>query len=318
MQTNSTTPARPGFVQTWLVAVRPWALPASVMPVLFGTTLGVTVGGAEFKPLLFVAAVFAMMLLHSGANVLSDISDFRKGLDREVTPVSGAVVRGWIGTLQALAAAALLLGLGCGLGLVIVWFVGLEILVLGIIGTAIGVAYTVGPFPLKYNGLGDLAVFLNFGIFGVLGAWTVQTGHLSWVPVLWAVPLSLLVPAILHANNWRDMHTDTACGMRSIAARLGDRFSLHYYALLIFGPFAFMALLVAGGLLGVLDPRPPVSLLLVLITLPQAAGVWRRACRRHADGAKQEFIALDGATARLNLAFGIAAACGLIIAMHIG
>jgi 1,4-dihydroxy-2-naphthoate octaprenyltransferase len=154
------------------------------------------------------------------------------------------VVRGWITPRQALVAAALCLLVGSAFGFYIVSRIGLPILYLGAIGVLCAVLYTWGPWPLKYHALGDLAVFLNFGVLGSLGAWTVQTGHLSWVPAVWAVPMSLLVIAILHSNNWRDICYDTDGKIRTVASCLGDAGSQTYQRALLFGPFTIIALLV--------------------------------------------------------------------------
>ena len=93
----------PSSLRKWLVAVRPWSFPASTMPVAFGTALAVVVGGARFSPVKFLWALATMVVLHAAANTLSDVFDFRRGLDREVTPVSGAVVRGWLTDVGAIA-----------------------------------------------------------------------------------------------------------------------------------------------------------------------------------------------------------------------
>ena len=116
------------------------------------------------------------------------------------------------------------------------------------------------PLPLKFNALGDLAVFLNFGVLGSLGAWTVQTGTLSWVPVVWAVPMSLLVVAILHANNWRDIRSDTDGGIRTMASVLGDARSEAYYRFLLMAPFAILLVLMLLRWTSGLEPKMPLTL----------------------------------------------------------
>ena len=203
------------------------------MPVIFGTALAVVIGGARFSPLLFLWALATMVVYHAAANMLSDVYDFRHGLDRDVTPVSGAVVRGWLTDRQVFRGAALLFGLATISGLLIAWVAGRSLLVIGAVGLAVGVFYTV----LKAHSLGDLAVFLDFGLLGGAGAWVVQTGSFSWLPVLWTVPMAMLVIAILHANNWRDTASDGQRHVKTVAGLLGDKGSLVYYGGLIFGPF---------------------------------------------------------------------------------
>ena len=257
----------------WIVAIRPFALSASSMPVIFGTAIAVVVGNVRFDIPLFLLSLLAMMTLHSAANMVNDVKDFRKGLDNVPTPVSGAIVRGLLTAEQVTTGAVVLLTVGSLIGLVIVWRVGLPILYIGIAGLIVGVSYTGNPLALKYRGLGDLAVFLNFGVLGALGAWTVQTGWLSWLPVAWAVPMSMLVVAILHANNWRDISSDDCAKVPTMASLLGDRGSLIYYGVLIFGPFAVIAAFVALAVM-------PTSFMITWLALPMAVARWRQALAR--------------------------------------
>jgi 1,4-dihydroxy-2-naphthoate octaprenyltransferase len=303
-------PTAPSTPRKWLVAVRPWSFPASTMPVAFGTALAVVVGGARFAPFRFLWALATMVVLHAAANMLSDVFDFRHGLDRDVTPVSGAVVRGWLTDIQAMRGAAALFVLGALSGLIIAVTAGRSLFVVGGIGLAVGLFYTL----LKARALGDLAVFLDFGLLGAAGAWIVQTGTFSWLPVLWTVPMAMLVIAILHANNWRDIASDGQRRVTTVAGHLADRGSFVYYGGLIFGPFlidlAFIALprLVRGPL------RPmPWTFLLVLLALPNALRLWGRAVRRAAPRAPLDFIILDGATANHNLVFGLLSTAAVVL-----
>ena len=293
-------------LRKWIVAVRPFALSASSVPVIFGAVAAAVVGKAHFDFVLFLLSLLAMMILHSAANMLNDVQDFRKGLDVEPTPVSGAVVRGLLSTEQVMKGAVVLLAVGSLIGLVIVWRVGLPVLYIGIIGLAVGIFYTGNPFTLKYHGLGDLAVFLDFGILGALGAWTVQAGSMSWLPVFWAVPMSMLVVGILHANNWRDIGGDTGKRVTTMASLLGDRGSLIYYGLLIFGPFALVAAFVATRFM-------PPSFLVTLLAIPMAVTRWRKALNRATPKQPLDFIALDGSTAQLNLVFGLLCTVSLLL-----
>jgi len=295
----------PSFFTKWRVATRPFALPASTMSVIFGTMLAVTIGKAQFDILFFLAAFFGMAVLHTGSNLLNDVFDSKKGIDTQVNPVSGAVVRGWITPAQALKGGLVFLGIGILLGLYLVSQVGLPIFWIGLIGVLIGVLYTWGPLPLKFNALGDLAVFLNFGILGSLGAWTVQTGSLSWTPVIWAVPMSLLVVGILHANNWRDIAPDTGGGIQTVAGVLGDRRSETYYRFLLLFPFAFVLLVIILSWAAGLQHRMPLTFLIIFFILPRALKLIKKGALRANPQQPQDFIALDGETAQFNLMFGI-------------
>ncbi len=295
---------RPSGIKKWWVAIRPFALPASVMPVFFGSVLAITIGGATPDWLLFIAAMVAMAILHTGSNLLNDVYDFEKGIDQHVNPVSGAVVRGWITAREARFAGILCLFCGSVLGLLIATQVGYIIIFIGIVGVTIGVVYTWGPLPLKFNALGDLAVFLNFGILGSLGAWTVQTGLPSWTPVIWAIPMSLLVVGILHANNWRDISTDDASGIRTIASVLGDRLSEGYYSFLIIGPFVVISTLILITRLTGFMQQMPYTFLITFLAIPTAFKLTKKGKHRFISDQPMNFMALDGATAQLNLLFG--------------
>jgi 1,4-dihydroxy-2-naphthoate octaprenyltransferase len=310
MAESPIAPATPSTLKKWLVATRPWALPASTMPVVFGTALAVVIAGARFLPFRFLWALVTMMVLHSAANMLSDVFDFRHGLDRDVTPVSGAIVRGWLTDRQVARGAAALFALGTASGLLLAWISGRSLFVIGAIGLAVGVFYTL----LKAHALGDLAVFLDFGLLGAAGAWVVQTGSFSWLPVLWTVPMALLVIAILHANNWRDIPSDGARRVTTVAGLLGDKGSFAYYGFLIFGPFAIDALLIALPRLTAARLTPmPRTFLLVLLALPSALALWGRAVRRAAPRRPLDFVILDGATASHNLVFGLLSTAAVIL-----
>ena len=308
-----TTPAQPGFVGTWWTATRPFSFPASSMSVVFGATLAVIIGDATMNWPWFVLSVLGMMTLHAGSNLLNDATDYEKGLDAVVIPVSGGVVRGWITPRQARTGALVLFVVGGLCGGVLVWAVGWPVLAIGAAGVVIGVLYSAQPAGLKYLGLGDLAVFLNFGILGSLGAWTVQTGSLSWLPVIWAVPLSILVVAILHANNWRDIAGDSEKKCVTVANMLGDRGSAVYYAFLLLSPFAAVLLIMGLSRFTDLTAAMPLTFLVTLLALPLAAKLLAKSRRRATPKDPMDFLTLDGATAQLNMAFGVLCTAALLI-----
>ena len=295
-------PERVTILRKWLIAARPWALPASTMPVLFGTSLAIVIGGAQPDFTDFLAALLAMMTLHAAANMLSDVFDFKRGLDRDITPISGAIVRGWLSSRQVAAGAIFLFVLGSVLGIVLVLRTGAVLFWIGAAGVTVGAFYSF----LKSRALGDLAVFLNFGILGSLGAWVIQTKAFSWLPVVWTVPMAMLVIGILHSNNWRDMVTDSDKKVFTMAYLLRDPGSLVYYGLLLFGSmgliifFLYVPRVAALGL-----PALPPTFLIVLVALPRALGLWKRALKRHAPLQPMDFVLLDGATAGYNLLFGL-------------
>jgi len=303
------------FFKKWWMSARPWSFPASTMPVVFGTVLAYVYGGYELKPLLFIMAFFGIVILHSGANILSDIFDYQKGLDKIPSPVSGGIVRGYITIQEAWIGSVSMLFIGTAIGIYLAWLTGPWLLVIGFAGLFVGTFYTTDtPVSMKYHGLGDLAVFLNFGILGSLGAYYVQSASLSWIPVIWAIPMSMLVIAILHANNWRDIQSDKAGKIFTVAALLGDKSSLRYYGLLIYGPFILVLLLILVPFL--LFPEltaMPFTFLITIGALPLAIKLWKKALNRRDPSRPLDFIALDGATAQLNLLFGSLCTLALIL-----
>jgi 1,4-dihydroxy-2-naphthoate octaprenyltransferase len=295
---------KPSTLRKWLVAVRPWSFPASTMPVVFGTSVAILTYGAPFKPVRFLLALVAMVILHSAANMLSDVFDFKRGLDKDVTPVSGAVVRGWLSTGAVTRASILLFAVGGAIGLGLALATGWVLFWVGLVGVAVGAGYTL----LKYRALGDLAVFLDFGILGGLGSFVVQTGNFSWLPVLWTVPMSMLVIGILHANNWRDIATDGERKVKTMASIFGDKGSLLYYGFLLFGSMAIVLFVFMTGLRLVHAKRlfvMPWTFAVVLLALPKTLQLWGRAVRRRKPRQPLDFVILDGATAQYNLLFGL-------------
>lgn len=300
-----------GLIKKWLIAARPWALPASTIPVFFGSSLAATVGWVKLDVWLLFLTLLGMAVLHTAANMLSDVIDYRRGLDQVPTPVSGAIVRGLLSSKQVLKGSLVLFALGSLIGLVLVYLRGILILYIGIIGIILGAAY---PW-LKAVALGDLVVLVNFGLLGSLGAWVVQTTQFSWLPVMWAVPQGMLVAAILHANNWRDSLTDREKKVVTFASLIGDRGSLTYYGILLFGSLGLMVgFVLVPRVFGIDFPSLPLTILVVVLALPQGLKLWKKARKRHQPAHPLDFITLDGATARYNLIFGILSVAGLWLA----
>jgi 1,4-dihydroxy-2-naphthoate octaprenyltransferase len=284
------------------------------MPVIFGSVSAAIIEGVKLNPYLFILAFFAMVLLHSGSNMLSDVNDYKKGLDTVPTPVSGAIVRGYIKPESGLIGSVVLIAVGFGVGIILVFVVGLPLLFIGIVGILIGVFYTLGPFALKYHAFGDLAVFLDFGILGALGAWTVQTQKLSWIPAVWATPMSMLVVAIVHANNWRDIQGDSKSHITTVASILGDKGSFVYYCFLIFGAFGVVVMLILlTRLIPSFNPKMPLTFLIIFAAFPLALRLKKQGKKRKEPVDHPQFITLDAGTSLLSLLFGLLATFSVIL-----
>jgi 1,4-dihydroxy-2-naphthoate octaprenyltransferase len=292
----------------WLMAARLRTLPAAVAPVLVGTSIAVT--RDVFRPGAFIAALLGAILIQVGTNLSNDYSDARRGADTEERLGPMRVTAGGLvpprtvllWTYLTFGAAAL-----CGVYLVVV--AGWELLVLGVLSILAGVLYTGGPRPYGYEGLGEVFVFLFFGIVAVAGSAFAQLESWPWESFALAVPVGLLVTAILVVNNIRDMDTDRRAGKRTLAVRLGrERARFEYAALMALG---FLVLLpIAAIEIADSDSWSALWWLLPWLTVPLAVklvGV----VRTRVDGPT-----LNGALARtagLQLVFCVLLTAGILI-----
>jgi 1,4-dihydroxy-2-naphthoate octaprenyltransferase len=284
-----------------LLASRPKTLPAAVAPVVVGTAVAFHEGGLRPGPAL--AALAGALLLQVGSNFANDVFDHEKGADREgrLGPVR-AVQAGLLTPAQMRRGLVVVFGLAVLAGCFLVHAAGWPVVAIGLASIASAVAYTGGPWPLGYHGLGDVFVFVFFGLVAVCGTAFVQ---LLRVPALawWAaVPVGLLTTAILVVNNERDRESDAAAGKRTLAVRLGRRGSLAEYLTLLLGAFAVPVALVVTG-------RAGAPLLLPLLASPLAL---QRARRVTADQGAALNPSLAG-TAQLLLAYSLLLALGIAL-----
>src|ERR1700704_5212257 len=212
-------PAAPSGIRIWLMAARVRTLPAAIAPVLVGTALA----GWEnvFHPLRFVAALVGSIFIQVGTNLSNDYSDARRGADAEdrLGPVR-VTAGGLVPPNQVLIATYVSFGVAVLAGVYLVVVAGWQLLLVGGASILAGVLYTGGPRPYGYEGLGEVFVFLFFGIVAVTGSYFVQVKELPWEAFVLAVPVGLLAAAILMVNNIRDLETDRRAGKRTLAVRL--------------------------------------------------------------------------------------------------
>jgi 1,4-dihydroxy-2-naphthoate octaprenyltransferase len=222
-----------GAVRIWLMAARLRTLPAAVAPVLVGTSLAL--GNGHFHPLAFVAALLGAIFIQVGTNLSNDYSDARRGADTEdrLGPVR-VTAGGLVPPGQVLVATYVTFGLAVACGAYLIAVAGWALLAVGAASILAGVLYTGGPRPYGYEGLGELFVFLFFGIVAVAGSYYVQVQKLPWEAFVCAAPVGLLASAILVVNNVRDLETDRRAGKRTLAVRLGrERTRGLYVAMLV-------------------------------------------------------------------------------------
>jgi 1,4-dihydroxy-2-naphthoate octaprenyltransferase len=288
--------------RAWLLAVRPATLPAAVGPVLVGLAVGYVEGA--FRPLVAAAALGVALLLQVAANLANDLFDFRSGADTpdRLGPPRAAALG--LLTERALGAGiVVVLGLAALVGLYLVGVGGPPILALGLLAIVSAVAYTGGPWPYGYHGLGELFAFVFFGPVAVAGTTYLQTGRLEPLAVAASIPIGALVTAILVVNNLRDTGTDERAGKRTLAVRLGDRATVFEYLLLLAVAYAAPVLIVGVG-------WAPLPVLLPLASAPLAAPLVRTV--REGGDPRRLNPVLRG-TARLSLVFAVLLAIGLVL-----
>jgi 1,4-dihydroxy-2-naphthoate polyprenyltransferase len=229
-------PKASSAVHIWLMAARPRTLPAAVAPVLVGTSLAL--GAGHFRVLAFVAALLGAVFIQVGTNLSNDYSDARRGADTEdrLGPVR-VTAGGLVPPGRVLFATYVTFGLAVLCGAYLVAVAGWELIAVGAVSILAGVLYTGGPRPYGYEGLGELFVFLFFGIVAVSGSYFVQVRELPWEAYACAVPVGLLASAILVVNNVRDLETDRRAGKRTLAVRLGRTRTRGLYTAMVAGAF---------------------------------------------------------------------------------
>jgi 1,4-dihydroxy-2-naphthoate octaprenyltransferase len=286
-------PNRPGPIRTWVLAARIPTLPAAVVPVLVGSATAWALGAFRLGP--FVAALAAALLIQIGTNLANDYFDFRKGADTadRLGPVR-ITQSGLVRAETVRTATILTFGLAVLIGVYLVAVGGLPILVVGVLSIAAGVLYTGGPWPLAYHGLGDLTVFVFFGLVAVIGTTYLYTGSVGLPAAINALPVAALVTAILVVNNLRDIATDRVAGKWTLAVRLGPRGTRIEYLLLLGA--AYLVPPLAWLLLG--SPR---WFWLPWLTLPLAVRLVRVVFSQEGRPLN---AALAG-TGRLHLFFGV-------------
>lgn len=219
---------RPPMWKVWVLATRPWSLRLSIAPIIVGSAVAWHEGG--FHLLAATCALLTAMLLQIAANLANDVFDFHKGADtpqRLGHPRMTSV--GWLGSRAVFIATIATLVLAMGTGLYLVYRGGMPILLLGILSMLCAVIYTGGPYPLAYNGLGDIFSFIFFGLVIVAGSAYVQTLDFTAMSVVASIPNGCMSVAVLVVNNLRDIHSDRAVGKRTIATFIGAENSRREY-----------------------------------------------------------------------------------------
>ena len=291
---------RPNSLQTWLLATRPKILFAAVAPILVGT--GVAIREDGFHAPTAIIALLVACLLQIISNLANDLFDFRRGADRVRIGPMKVLPTGLLQQRDVAAAIGVAIALSVIGGLYLVWRGGWPFLLLGLLSILAGLAYTGGPYPLGYHGLGDITVFVFFGLVGVAGSAYVQTRELTWLALLCAAPVGALVTAIIVPNNLRDIETDAAAGKRTLAVMIGPRNTRIEYTALIAIAYLMPPALWIGGQIG-------AWALLTLLSLPMALALVVRIW--NASG--RDLVPVLIGTSRLTGLFGALFALGVAL-----
>jgi 1,4-dihydroxy-2-naphthoate polyprenyltransferase len=290
-------------LDAWWEIVRPFSFTASLLPVAVGGAVALQQGRMHW--LLFAAALLGGLGLHLGTNVINEIYDVRHGIDSITSPrMSMAIVKGRVSEREAFAVAWSGFALALLLGIFLIAVRGWPILLLGVVGFVGGYFYTAPPFQYKYRALGLPLVFILMGPVMVIGGYYAVTGGFDPRLLVVSIPVGLLVTAILHGNEWRDVAEDSRHGFTTLSAQLGRDAAHWIYVMLVLGAY------VAVGL-GVMVGALPTLSLLTLLSLPLVAWILR-AAELGASGHLRAIAMIDLMTARLHSAFGALLLVGLI------
>ena len=289
--------------------LRPFAFTASIIPVLAGAALAWVDELWNWAP--FIAALLGAVFLHAGTNIVNEVYDVRKGVDSITSPrASHAIVKGRMSERTALAIAGVFFGLAILVGVYLIWLRGPAILVLGLLGLLGGWGYTAPPLEYKNRALGVPLVFLLMGPLMVEGSYFAVSGEWSLTAIVLSIPIGMLVAAILHGNEWRDIREDSRAGISTLSARVGRKWAHYGYIALVLGAYIVLAFSVIAEIL-------PAWVMLAIVSLPFLAQVIRSA-ELGATGQQRAIAMIDMQTARLHLVFGSFLVLGLVLSKVVG
>jgi 1,4-dihydroxy-2-naphthoate octaprenyltransferase len=290
-----------GKFKSWVLASRPKTLPAAVAPVLIGTS--VAYHDNEFNFIAAFIALICSVLIQVGTNFVNDLYDHLKGSDgKERVGPERALASGIISIPQMKSAIYLTFGVTFFLGLYLVYIAGWPILIVGIVSIASGYAYTAGPYPLAYNGLGDIFVFLFFGVVAVVGTYYVQALRLTELVFVASIPVGMLITNILVVNNYRDVEEDKKNNKNTLAVKFGKQFSRMQYLTQLLIAYAVPVYVFVKYEFGWI-------VLLPLITLPLAIKLFKMLVSLQGE-ALNKTLEL---TAKLSVVFSILFSIGFLL-----
>lgn len=288
-------------IESWLLASRPKTLPAAVMPVFVGTSIAIHDG--LFNPFAAIIALLCSLLIQIGTNFVNDLHDYLKGSDKKdrLGPVR-VLVSGLITENEMRIGITIVFGSAFILGMYLVYLAGWFIFIIGVLSLIAGYAYTAGPYPLAYNGLGDIFVFIFFGFVGTIGTYYVQAQEITMLVFWSSIPVGALITNILVVNNYRDLEEDKIAGKNTLAVKFGGTFAKMQYLI-------FMILSFAILLLVYFTYKQSIYVFLPLLTLPIAIKLVSMIFKLSGKDLNST-LAL---TAKLSAVYGILFAVGILL-----
>lgn len=287
--------------ESWILASRPKTLPAAVMPVFVGTSIAIY--DNVFVPTAAIIALICSLLIQIGTNFINDLFDYLKGTDKKdrVGPTR-VLAAGLVSVKEMKLWINIVFGTAFILGLYLVYLGGLFVLIIGILSLLAGYAYTAGPYPLAYNGLGDIFVFIFFGFVGTIGTYYVQANEITMLVFWSSIPVGALVTNILVVNNYRDIEEDRIAGKRTLAVKFGSKFARLQYVL-------FMILSYTILIVVYFTYKQSLFVFLPLITLPLSIKLIRMIYKLTG----KELNKTLELTAKLSAIYGILFAVGILL-----
>lgn len=293
-------------LKEWFFTTRPWSFPASAMPVLASfayMTWVCSLYGMSVDWVNGVLAIVGIVFFHASGNMMSDIRDFKKGVDKGLNHMP--LVNGSFTTKEYVSLSSALFVIGCLIGFYIMSRCGWPLLYAAVYGAFFTLTYAT----FKYFALGDLVIFLSYAVIPILGTTYATLSEYYYPALVLALPIGLITVAILHVNNTRDIKSDREAGIRTIAMLIGRNASLKLYAFEVLLPFLLILATVCCGWL-------PWYSLVTFLALPKA---WQ--CARTVLNVKKtglEPIAMfDAATSQLQLMFSLLLAASLFVAAFV-
>lgn len=288
-------------LRAWILAARPKTLTGAITPVMIGTALATMDGYFQWLPAL-ICCLFAC-LMQIAANFINDLFDYLKGTDREdrLGP-ERACAQGWISPRAMRTGIIITIALACLIGSALLFFAGWELMFVGIVCVLFAFLYTTGPYPLSYNGWGDVLVIVFFGFIPVGGTYYVQA--LTWTPDVTVASLicGLLIDTLLVVNNYRDREADARSGKRTVIVRFGEKFGRYFYLILgLIAALLCLWFIHAGHYYAALLPQ--LYLILHFLT-------WKKMVKIYSG---KKLNSILGETSRNMLLMGILLSLGFLI-----